>query len=153
MTPIQGLLTFMGIGLGSAVLYGAYVFIREKKSPVEHFKSDAGRGAAGSALKAIGILFLVGVVMVLASCADTTYLNDAGAYAGIDHTKNQSPQCKADGIDSHGTSNLGFWVNVAESGPVRTNLRYTHHSCYLGSDRNSYDGVGVQVEYKFWERK
>ena len=86
---------------------------------------------------------------------DGSWFNDAGVYIGVDYTRKISPQCEPDGVDNRGTSNLGAWFNIWQdkTGTLRINSNYTHHSCYLGEDRNGYDGLGVQVEWKLWRRK
>lgn len=83
-----------------------------------------------------------------------TWLNDGHVFAGIDYTRNQSPQCQSGGFDDRSTSNMGFKANVWQSPSknVRFNLMYTHHSCALNPDRNSYDAIGAQVEWFIWNR-
>ena len=39
-----------------------------------------------------------------------------------------------------------------DSKRVRVNAKYTHHSCALGPDDRQYDAVGVELEWKVWER-
>ena len=39
-----------------------------------------------------------------------------------------------------------------DSKSVRVNTKYTHHSCALGPDARQYDAVGVELEWKVWER-
>ena len=83
-----------------------------------------------------------------------TWFNDATVFLGIDHTKKVSPQCRDGGFDDRSTSNLGMKLNVWESPSknVRVNAKYTHHSCAINPDNRSYDGVGVEVEWKVWSR-
>ena len=83
-----------------------------------------------------------------------TWLNDGHVFAGIDYTRKQSPQCHAGGFDDSSTSNMGFRLNVWESPSrnIRLNSKYTHHSCALNPDRNSYDALGVELEWYIWNR-
>lgn len=125
-----------------------------------------GKGATASAILGILVIVVGGVILSLvigffqkASAADFggNYFNSAYAYAGVDHTFKVSAQCKP-GIeyaDDRLTSNMGFGMNVFESNSknVLVDVIYHHQSCVLGSDRNSYDGVGLQVKWVFWNRK
>ncbi len=79
------------------------------------------------------------------------FFSEASLFMGLDHTKKLSPQCVAGGVDDRTTSNVGARLNVwqSPSTDVRLNLQYTHHSCALNVDRNGYDAVGVQVEWRF----
>jgi hypothetical protein len=115
-----------------------------------YFKSDDGLGV----LKGIVIAVVFAMVLVILPGCSGTYFNDASVYAGLDYTKNQSPQCEDSGPDSHTTSNLGLRGNIYESedGKFRTNAKYTHHSCAFSPDDASYDAVGIEMEYKIWDR-
>ena len=115
----------------------------------EYFSGRTGKGI----LKGIVIVLGLAVVIALVSGCQGTYVNDASIYAGLDQTKKVSPMCEA-GPDDRTTSNIGAPLTIFESddSKFRANARYTHHSCAFNSDRNNYDAVGVELEYRVWER-
>lgn len=145
----SGLMFILGLIL-FVVGYTAYKLKKSGLSPIEYFKTKDGLGILKGILIASAVMALA---VFLGGCSGT-YLNDATAYAGIEGTKDVSPQCQNQGIDPHGTSNLGFKLNLYESEDqrFRTNAKYTHHSCALSPDRNTYDAAGVEFEYKIWQR-
>ena len=129
------------------------------------FKTKDGKGAIASMLLGIGVIVVVGVLMALGNKAhaqtstllDNRYghfFNYAYTFAGVDYTRKVSPQCVAGSQDDRLTSNMGFGLNVWESTSRRVSmdLQYTHHSCVIGVDRNSYDGLGLRVIWKPWVR-
>lgn len=121
----------------------------------EYFRTRTGLGILKGIVMAVGITLGAALVAGLAGCSTGTYFNDAHVYAGLDQTKGQSPQCKEGGPDDRATSNLGFKGNIYQSADerFRANAKYTHHSCAFSPDRNGYDAVGIELEYKLWERK
>lgn len=133
------------------------------KNLVPYFKTKEGKGVARGIVLAplviVGIA-VVGYFLLPKAHAEPslkvpgTWFNDASVFMGIDHTKKLSPMCQAGGYDERSTSNMGAKLNVwqSPSGNVRFNTLYTHHSCALNPDNRSYDAVGVQVEWKFWQR-
>lgn len=91
------------------------------------------------------------------SVLDTRYgyfLNNAYVFAGVDYTKKVSPQCVAGSFQDNLTSNMGMGLNLwqSPSRKVHVDVQYTHHSCVLGVDRNSYDGAGIRVMWFPWVR-
>ena len=161
MDFIADLAFFYLLVIALIVVVGAITFKR-KGIALDYFKSGEGKGAiasAGLALVAIAVLalliFLIPNNANAAPYSGGTWFNDAGVYMGIDQTRKISPQCTPNSVDNKGTSNLGLWGNVWQSADktIRVNTRYTHHSCFLGKDRNGYDGLGVNVEWKIWNRK
>lgn len=123
-------------------------------------KSKAGKGAIASMLLGVGVVLIVGLLASKAqaqSVLDTRYgyfLNNAYVFAGIDHTRKVSPQCVAGSQSDRMTSNMGMGVNLWQSPSRRVllDLQWTHHSCVLGVDRNSYDGAGIRVTWVPWQR-
>ena len=129
-------------------------------------RTKDGKGVAKGVILAPLIIIAVALLMFFApskSRAETkpldlsipgTFFNDASVFMGIDRTKKISPQCYSGGYDDRSTSNMGFRVNVWQSPSknVRLNAQYTHHSCALNPDRNSYDALGIQVEWLIWNR-
>ena len=128
-------------------------------------KTKGGKGALASMLLGIGVIVVVGVLMALGNKAhaqtntllDNRYghfFNYAYTFAGVDYTRKVSPQCVAGSQDDRLTSNMGFGLNMWESKSRRVSMdiQYTHHSCVIGVDRNSYDGLGLRVMWKPWVR-
>lgn len=119
----------------------------------EYFRTRTGLGILKGIVIAVG--FSVGLALLggLAGCSGT-YVNDASVYAGLDHTKKLSPQCEDAGPDTRTTSNLGLRLNLYQSQDerFRTNAKYTHHSCAFSPDDRQYDALGLEMEYKLWQR-
>lgn len=145
LAVVVGLL-FWRIGLGRIIPY---------------FKTKDGQGVAkGVILAPLVILVLALLIWLLPGNANAqtlpgTWFNDASVFMGIERTKKISPQCHAGGYDERSTSNMGVRANLwqSDSGNVRLNGKYTHHSCAINPDRNSYDALGVEVEWIVWKRK
>ena len=137
------------------------------KNVIQWAKSKAGKGAIASMVLGVTVIVVAGILVTLATglfnkshaqlVLDTRYgnfLNNAYVFAGIDHTRKVSPQCVAGSTQDKLTSNMGMGVNVWQSPSKRVHMdfQYTHHSCVLGVDRNSYDGVGLRVTWYPWVR-
>lgn len=125
-----------------------------------YLKTKEGHGVArGLVLAPVVILIFALLMSILPGNANAqtrgAWFNDASVFMGIDRTKKISPQCHAGGYDERSTSNMGVRANVwqSPSGNVRLNGKYTHHSCAINPDRNSYDALGVEVEWIVWKRK
>lgn len=143
------------------IAVAGFITFKRNGITLDYFKSGEGKGAiysAGLALVAIaGLALLIFLIPNNANAEPSggTWFNDAGVYMGLDQARKVSPQCTPDSADNKGTSNLGLWGNVWQSSDktIRVNTRYTHHSCFIGKDRNGYDGLGINVEWKIWSRK
>lgn len=133
------------------------------KNIIPFFRTKEGKGVARGIVLAPIVIVAIAVVgyFVLGRTAHAqslqipgTWFNDASVFMGIDHTRKLSPMCSAGGYDERSTSNMGAKLNVwqSPSGNVRFNTLYTHHSCAINPDHKSYDAIGVQVEWKFWQR-
>jgi len=83
-----------------------------------------------------------------------TFFNDTSVFMGIDHTFKVSPQCVEGGTDDRLTSNLGINQNVfrTHNKTHAIDLRYTHHSCVFGKDRNGYDALGLHYVWTIIQR-
>ena len=154
------LVTFLSISFVVIFISAAITFKLKKKSVVKFFAEN--NGALFSAILAITVVSVLALFIFLIPnnananiISDGSWSNDAGVYLGLDYTKDHSPQCIGDSFDNRGTSNLGAWWNIWQSKDenLRISARYTHHSCYLGEDDNTYDAIGVQVEWELWKRK
>ncbi len=152
------LITFVGLMLASITLLIIYRLRGHYWR--EYFATKQGKGILkGIILAPAAILAIAAVIWVLSALfsqanAQGRWFRDAGVFVGLDSTFKQSPQCVTNNIDQRTTSNLGAWVNVwqSTSDRVQVNLKYTHHSCALGVDRNGYDAVGVELRWTVWKR-
>lgn len=121
---------------------------------LEYFKTKTGLGVLKGIVLAITFGVLLALAPVMFAAERGTFFKDASAFLGLDHTKKVSPQCEPGGVDDRWTSNMGLRLNVYESSDqrFRANAKYTHHSCMLGEDADGYDAIGIELEYKFWDR-
>ena len=142
---------FVAVLLGLLAVWGAYSLRHVNLR--EYFSGRTGRGILKGVILAV-VFSLVMVGLSLLTGCTGTYFNDAAVYAGLDYTKKLSPQCKHGGPDDHTTSNLGLRGGLYRSDDKKfdINVKYTHHSCAFSPDAASYDAVGVELEYKLWER-
>ena len=121
----------------------------------DYFKTKTGKGIAKGIIIALG----VGLLFSLFSCSVNAeeqerlkWFDYRELYLGIEHTSNKtSPQCIDSGVNDRLTSNLGFTQNifVSTDRKFHFNAKYTHHSCVLNSDRNTYDAFGVEFILRF----
>lgn len=151
------------IALVLSVVFGLLLWRIGANNIVGYFKTKDGLGVLkGIILAPLVILLLALALWMLPNNANAqysnkygTWFNDASVFMGIDRTKKISPQCESGGYDEKSTSNMGIRANVwqSQSGNVRLNGKYTHHSCAINPDRNSYDALGVEVEWVVWRRR
>ncbi|MGP1667552.1 MAG: hypothetical protein ACTS5I_16950 [Rhodanobacter sp.] len=134
------------IALVFALVGGLLVF--HKGNPVTFLRANPG-AAKGIA---IAVLTLTGIIL-LGGCTHGRFATEAVMFGGIEYTKKQSPMCDP-GRDDKGTSNLGFALTAWEShdGRTKAQARYTHHSCFIGSDWMQYDAFGVHLTRQVWAR-
>lgn len=145
------------VGLLLTILLSYMAWTLRGRSWREFFATKDGKGILkGIVLAPTLILILAGLILLFSGAAQAgTWLNDASVFAGLDYTKKLSPQCERNSVDERGTSNLGLRLNLWESDSrnVRVNSKYTHHSCALGPDDRQYDAVGVELEWRVWDRR
>ena len=143
----QGALASMALGVGVVLVVGAAVvavvaLVTALLAPAAHAQPLPQVPKAYTAKS---------------SWLDTRYghfLNHAYVFAGVDYTRKLSPQCVAGSVQDRLTSNMGMGLNVwqSPSRKVWLDLQWTHHSCVLGEDRNSYDGFGLRATWFPWVR-
>lgn len=106
-------------------------------------KTRAGRGVL------FGLIVAPLAALLIGSIGGCTRVD---VFAGLESTKNISPQCETGGASDRITSNLGVEGCRAVSGDGRTELCgvYRHHSCAISQDRESYDGVGFLVKRRVY---
>lgn len=105
-------------------------------------KTKAGRGVLFGLIVAPVTAILIGMI----GCTRVD------VFAGLESTKNQSPQCDSGGASDRIASNLGVEACRTVSADRRTELCgvYRHHSCAISPDRESYDGVGFLVKRRVY---
>ncbi len=116
---------------------------------IDYFKTKDGL----SILKGIVVVLVVMISVAMAKCAYAgDFFTSGSIYAGLDYAFKQSPQCKSNGPDMRSTSNVGGRLNLYRSSDklFRFNLKYSHHSCFVNSDRNTYDAIGGELELRLW---
>jgi hypothetical protein len=118
-----------------------------------YFSTKDGKGVL------VGIVLFVGIAILfgLGGCTSTKhgeFFSYSEVYVGLDNTFDTSPQCASDNISDSLTSNGGFRQNIFESADSKwhLNAKYTHHSCVFDNDQHSYDAIGVETSYRFWDR-
>ena len=148
---------FLFVSLLVAILLTYMIWILWGRSWREYFSTKDGKGILkGIVLAPVVILIIAGLILLFSGAARAgTWFNDASVFAGLDYTKKLSPQCERNSVDERGTSNLGLRLNLWESDSrnVRVNSKYTHHSCALGPDDRQYDAIGVELEWRVWDRR
>lgn len=148
---------FLFVGLLVAILLIYMIRMLWGRSWRDYFSTRDGRGILkGIVLAPVVILIIAGLILLFSGAAQAgTWFNDASVFAGLDYTKKLSPQCERNSVDERGTSNLGLRLNLWESDSrnVRVNSKYTHHSCALGPDDRQYDAVGIELEWRVWDRR
>lgn len=105
-------------------------------------KTKAGRGVIFGLIVAPVTAILIGMI----GCTRVD------VFAGMESTKNLSPQCDRGGASDRITSNFGVQACREISKDRRTTLCgvYRHHSCAIGSDDKSYDAIGYFVSRRIW---
>lgn len=151
---------FIVVSLVVAIIVTAFFFKKSGVDFVDYIKTREGKGALASAIKFIAVA--VSVVLVwgaLTSSAEAKvsrgdWLAYSEVFVGLDHTFSQSPQCEIGSVSDRVTSNGGFRANVYRSvdRAFHANIKYTHHSCAFNDDRNSYDAIGIEIVYRFWDK-
>ncbi len=102
------------------------------------------------------MILLIFIMMPLKVVYAGKFFAYGKVYLGAEHVfKAISPQCEPGPRSNTLTSNLGVVINIYQSNNKKfeINTRYTHHSCVLNRDRNSYDAGGLELGYTFWKRK
>ena len=90
------------------------------------------------------------VFVVLAIAVALSGCQGVSVFAGLDATKNISPQCEEGGPSDRVTSNMGFRAHHYDDGKLSIHSKYTHHSCAFSPDDKSYDGLGFELERRLW---
>lgn len=147
--------------VGTAILASmAYAFIVRSQS-FSKWMSKTGKGSMASAGLGVGSIIAVAFILFLHTqeaqsegFSNGSWLNSTSVFLGIDRTMKQSPQCVTSNVDDHSTSNLGVNQNIwrSEKKIFDINAQYTHHSCVLGKDRNTYDALGLELVWHLYRK-
>lgn len=156
---IQNLGIFLSLILIIVAILFYVVWVKTGKD-MERFKahfSTTGDGSLQSMLLAIGVIiglavaaFLFNLLLSSTVHAEPVWFEETTLYAGIDVTREWSPQCYPDKVvDDRLTSNIGVRQSIVRIKDISVLGNYTHHSCAVGRDAYGYDGLGIQLEWRF----
>jgi len=146
------------IGIMVVILLGLFVVIMSKvgysyKALSNYIKKvenktvlQAGGGIIAAMLIVAYFVFMIGEVVA----EESKWLDSGSIFVGIDYHKDGSVFCQDIGVSDELNSNLGANIEVYRYGSHSISGNYTHHSCALNPDVNTYDGVGFKYEWKIW---
>lgn len=146
-------LALFSIAIIVTALLSIVIAYKTPKEAVRYLKTPEGKRVLFGI-----VVFTLASILIAASSkvlADKpNWFTYGEVFAGIDYTKNLSPQCDQGGADDRATSNGGLRLNIYRSDDelFHLNSKYTHHSCAFSPDRESYDALGLEVNYKFFSR-
>jgi len=107
---------------------------------------QAGGGIIAAMLAAAFLVFMIGQVVA----EEGKWLDSGSVFIGIDYHNNGSVFCQDTGVNNELNSNLGANIEVYRYGNHSLSGNYTHHSCAINPDVNTYDGAGFKYEWKIW---
>jgi hypothetical protein len=156
---LQNLGIFLALILIIVAIMFYVVWVKTGKD-MERFKahfSSTGDGSLKSMLLAIGVVvglavaaYLFNMLLSSTAQAEPVWFEETTLYAGIDVTREWSPQCYPDEkVDDRLTSNIGVRQSIVRIKDISVLGNYTHHSCAVGRDAYGYDGLGIQLEWRF----
>ena len=135
------LLILFGIVIKRAGSLKDYIRKVENKTPLQ-----AALGIMGAMLVAALIVFMIGQAVA----EEGKWLDKGSVFIGIDYHKDGSVFCQNNGVSDELNSNLGMNIEVYSYGNHSISGNYTHHSCALNPDVNTYDGAGFKYEWKIF---
>lgn len=92
---------------------------------------------------------LIGIVLHTAN-AETKYFDGAKVFVGLDSTPVHNAFCQKTGASDRISSNMGFVQNIATTTDFNIGMKYTHHSCAISPDVNTYDAIGIVIEWTIY---
>jgi len=146
------------IGAMVVILFGLFVFIMSKVGYSYKALSDYIRkvenktvlqAAGGIILAMLIVAFFVFMIGQVAA-EEGKWLDKGSVFIGIDYHKDGSVFCQGTGVSDELNSNLGANIEVYSYGDHSLSGNYTHHSCALNPDVNTYDGIGFKYEWRIW---
>lgn len=114
----------------------------------DYFLSVEGKGILKGVLLGCLIPVLFALAASIAHAEPVRWGGPTTIFLGIEATKDSSPMCYGGGTNDRLTSNIGVRQQIIQRGPIGLNAQYTHHSCAINRDREGYDAVGVQLEWR-----
>lgn len=98
----------------------------------------------------IPLLFFLVSLFQTADASDFEYFTYSEIYAGLEVpvVNDISTQCYTSQVDDRLTSNFGAYQNIIKYDDIEIGIQYTHHSCALGQDKNTYNGVGLHIRWR-----
>ena len=139
------LLILFGIIIKKAGSLKDYIRKVENKTPLQ-----AALGIMGAMLFAAFIVFMLGQVIKAVKAEEGKWFDRGSVFIGIDYHNNGSVFCRSNGISDELNSNLGMNIEVYRYGDHSFSGNYTHHSCALNPDVNTYDAAGFKYEWKIF---
>lgn len=134
--------------LAVVIIWGG--FSLRKVNLKEYFSTKTGKGILKGIILAIAFALLFALFPSKSEAKG--WFNYAEVFAGLDYTKNTNPMCVAGEVDERSGSNIGLIFNIYKQDRFTLNSKYTHHSCAFGEDNRSYDGLGIELKYRFWSK-
>ena len=139
------LLILFGIVVKRAGSLKDYIRKVENKTPLQ-----AAIGIMGAMLFAAFIVFMLGQVIKAVKAEESAWFDTGSVFIGIDYHNAGSVFCQSNGVSDELNSNLGMNIEVYRYGDHSISSNYTHHSCALNPDVNTYDGAGFKYEWKIF---
>lgn len=142
------------LGLLSIPLIKALKYNNWSIKKLKRYFSKDGKGKGSISGVRNAILFVV-IALTIAffseqARGDWEVPHVAYIWAGLDYTKDLSPQCEEDGADNRLTSDLGVGYQVLKyDDDLVISIERSHHSCAINIDKESYDAWGVKATWYF----
>ena len=154
---LEQAMTFLALSGGLLTILLGYVFYKSDWS-VTKFKENwiKSEGTKTPIWRAVLVILSVPILMAAVlyaanvEASEYKWFDEATVYVGLDYTYNASPLCQDYGVNDHLTSNMGFTQSIVKKDRMNVSAKYTHHSCAVSADKNSYDAIGIMIEWEIW---
>jgi hypothetical protein len=146
------------IGMMAIILLGLFVFIMSRvgfsylalrnyiKKVENKTVLQAVGGIMAAMIAAAFFVFMIGQVVA----EEGKWLNSGSVFIGIDYNNKGSVFCQDNGVSNEMNSNLGANIEVYTYGDHTLSGNYTHHSCAINPDVNTYDALGFKYEWRIF---
>lgn len=150
---MDDILIFIGVML--AILAVLFIIIMSKvgfsytalKDYIKKIENKSVLQAVTGIISATAVVaffvFMIGQVVA----EESKWFDTGSIFVGIDYHQNGSVFCVGDGKLN---SNMGAAIEVYQYGDHSMSGVYTHHSCAINSDVNTYDAIGFKYEWKIF---
>ncbi len=141
------------------VLVGLFIVIMSKvgfsysalSAYIKKVENKTVMQAAGGIMAAmIVVAFIVFMIGKVAHAEEGKWLDTGSVFIGLDYHNDGSVFCRDNGVSNKLNSNLGATIQVYRYGDHSISGNYTHHSCAINPDKNTYDAAGFKYEWKIW---